>query len=162
MNTVFDESKNPVILNKFLYHLICHRNYSLNTVREYNYDLNCFFRFIKVYFNLTAEKKFKDIDIKDVDVFLLNRVKSTDIYAFLISLNYSKNSKVNTRKRKLNSISSFYKWLSGNYPCVNNPILNIEKPMEVNRLPKYLTLEKCKKIINIYNINIFCIKCICS
>ena len=143
--------KNPEILNKFLYYLLYQKNFSFLTVKEYNYDLNNFFRFLKVYFNLTEEKNFNIIDITDIDIFILNRVSNSTMYAYLTSL-VEKSRKVNTRKRKLYSINSFYNWLRNQYPYITkNPIECVNKPFDVVRLPKYLTLEECKKIIGIYN-----------
>ena len=155
MKNLLKEELNPSILNDFLNYLIAVKNFSIGTVEGYSIDLRYFFKFLKAYYNLTDETSFDLIDITDIDIFLLKRVKSSDIEAFLFALSYNKSLMVNTRNRKIYSINSFYNWLIGYFPTVilKNPVLTIQKIPNVQKFPKYLSIEKCKKIINIFNEN---------
>ena len=47
---------NPEYLNSFLDYSITILNKSPNTIKEYNYDLAMFLKFIMVHFNLTSSK----------------------------------------------------------------------------------------------------------
>ena len=152
MKDVLKHNLNPPILNSFLEYLIVFRNLAIGTAEGYGIDLRCFFRFLKVYYNLTDETNFDKIDVTDIDIFLLKRVQTSDVIAFLFAMSYDKNLMVNTKNRKLNSINSFFTWLLKNTPEIKiNPTNNINQIPNVQKLPKYLSLEKCKKIINIFN-----------
>lgn len=136
----------PKILSDFLLYLINIKNYSLNTARGYSSDLLLFFEFIKRYHNIP-------VTIYDFNVFILSSVGKEDIIAFLSYLN-SRNNMPSTRKRKLVSIKRFYKWLFSNYKiglAKNNPANDITI-IQMHRLPKYLTLEQAKSIMNIFTI----------
>ena len=52
---------NPEYLNSFLDYSVTILNKSPNTIKEYNYDLAMFLKFIMVHFHLTNAKDFKDI-----------------------------------------------------------------------------------------------------
>ena len=139
-------SENPILLIDFLNYLKNIKNYSITTIREYTIDLMFFFRFIKNYCNI-------EIAIKDFNIFIFTNLKESDIIAFLVYLNYTKDDSASTRKRKLCSIKAFYKWLFNFNPTGNikNPALDLPSIKYIKTLPKYLSLEKVKKIINVFN-----------
>lgn len=140
--------KNPNILNKFLLYLLNVKNYSLTTINEYRIDLLVFFKYIKNYCNIKAE-------IAEFNSFILLNIKESDIISFIVYLNYNRNCTASTRKRKISAIKAFYKWLFSVYPTANisNPTENLPNIQDVQKLPKYLTLEQAKKISNIFNTN---------
>ena len=57
--------ENPDFLNAFLDYSTTILNKSPNSIKEYNYDLAMFFKFIKIHFNMTNETDLKEIYIKD-------------------------------------------------------------------------------------------------
>ena len=69
---MINHEDNPEYLNSFLDYTMTILNKSPNTVKEYNYDLATFLKFIKIRFNLTKEEDFSKIVIKDID---LNTIK---------------------------------------------------------------------------------------
>ena len=141
------DERNPQILNDFLNYLFNVKNYSFNTIKNYDYDLLSFFVFLKFYFKI-------EIDIKDFTIFVLYKVKEKDLYAFLVYLNFNKNNSGDSRARKISSIRHFYKWLSTNYPTLKivNPATNISNILTSVRLPKALSLQQAQSLINIFNI----------
>ena len=144
----YKKKENPAILNEFLDYLFLIKRYSISTIKEYTYDLMLFFNFLKVYMNTTKR-------VSQFDIFILSKVREEDILAFLVYLNYSRDDSGVTRKRKLASIKSFFRWLFSNYPIGNieNPAINIQFCQIEERLPKYINLENAKKIMHIYNDN---------
>lgn len=139
--------ENPKVLSNYLDYLYRIKNYSLKTIQSYQTDLIIFFKFIIKYLELP-------IRTKDINVFILANLKSSDIIAFLIFLNYNRNNSPATRKRRVSAIKSFFKWLFNYYPTFdtkNNPILNLPKINLMYRLPKYLTLEDAIRIQDIFN-----------
>lgn len=65
---MIDRELNPDYLNSFLDYTITILNKSPNTVKEYNYDLAMFLKFIKMHFKLTSEKDLKLIRIDDLSL----------------------------------------------------------------------------------------------
>lgn len=141
------EEENPDYLNDFLDYMITIQNKSKNTVKEYNYDLATFLKFIKMHFKLTDEKNIKNIKYKDVTIETLNRVKLEDLHAFLAYLTKNYNSKATTRSRKVSSLRVFFKYLTQKKLIAINPAQDLETPKIGKRLPKYLTLEDSKKLL---------------
>ena len=60
--------KNPDFLNSFLEYSSVILNKSPNSVKEYNYDLNTFLKYIMRRFHLTKETDFSAISIKEMTV----------------------------------------------------------------------------------------------
>ena len=61
---MIDRKANPSFLNSFLDYLAVILNKSPNTVKEYNYDLAHFLKYLIHYYELSDEEDIKSIDIK--------------------------------------------------------------------------------------------------
>ena len=59
---MINRDENPEYINSFLDYSATILNKSPNSIKEYNYDLAMFFKFIKMHFNLTDKKDFKEIN----------------------------------------------------------------------------------------------------
>ena len=141
---------NPDYLNSFLDYTVTILNKSPNTIKEYNYDLAMFLKFIKIRFNMTNEDDFSKIIIKDISLATIKKIKLDDIHAFLSYLTNTYNSKAATRARKASSIRVFFNYLSQKANLIdNNPAQNLETPKLDKRLPKYLSLDDSKKLLNV-------------
>lgn len=143
------EEENPPYLNDFLDYMITIQNKSKNTVKEYNYDLATFLRFIKMHFKLTDETDLKMIEFNDVTIDTLKKVELEDLHAFLGYLTKNFNSKATTRSRKVSSLRIFFNYLCQKNLLEINPTQNLETPKIGKRLPRYLTLEDSKKLLDI-------------
>lgn len=143
------EEENPPYLNDFLDYMITIQNKSKNTVKEYNYDLATFLRFIKMHFKLTDETDLKMIEFADVTLDTLKKVKLEDLHAFLGYLTKNFNSKATTRSRKVSSLRIFFNYLCQKNLLEINPTQNLETPKIGKRLPRYLTLEDSKKLLDV-------------
>ena len=147
---MINHEDNPDYLNSFLDYTITILNKSPNTVKEYNYDLAMFLKFIKIRFNLTKEENFSKIIIKDISLDTIKKIKLDDIHAFLSYLTTTYHSKAATRARKASSIRVFFNYLSAKSNLIEvNPAQNLETPKLDRRLPKYLSLEDSKKLLNV-------------
>ena len=60
--------QNPEYVNSFLDYSLTILNKSPNSVKEYNYDLTMFLRYIKIQYHLTNETDFKSITISAASV----------------------------------------------------------------------------------------------
>lgn len=142
--------QNPEFVNSFLDYSITILNKSPNSVKEYNYDLNMFLKYLKIHFKMTNETDFKNISIKDFDINTLKKVTPEDILSFLSYLALNHKSKPATRARKISTIRIFFSFLSQKAKLIEiNPAQNIETPKKERRMPKYLSLEDSKKLLNV-------------
>ena len=147
---MINHEDNPEYLNSFLDYTMTILNKSPNTVKEYNYDLATFLKFIKMHFGLTTEEDFSKIEIKDVDLNTIKKIKLDDIHAFLSYLTTTYHSKAATRARKVSSIRVFFNYLCAKANLIeNNPAQNLETPKLDKRLPKYLSLEDSQKLLEV-------------
>lgn len=141
---------NPDFLNSFLDYSVTILNKSPNSIREYNYDLAMFLRFIKMHFNLTDETDLKNIKINDMTLDTIKKIKLDDIHAFLAYMISEFHSKATTRARKVSSIRIFFKYLSRKAKLIEvDPAQDLETPKLDKRLPKYLSLDDSKKLLNV-------------
>ena len=145
-DNMISEQENPSYVNDFLNHMITIQNKSQNTVKEYNYDLATFLKFIKVHLKLTNETDFKKIKYNDITIDTIKKIKLEDFYSFLSYLTKNYNSKPATRSRKVASLRVFFKYLCKVNILEKNPAQNLETPKSEKRLPSYLTLEDSKKL----------------
>ncbi len=141
---------NPDFLNSFLDYSATILNKSPNSIKEYNYDLAMFLKFIKMHFNMTDETDFKEIKIDDLTIDTIKRITLEDIHAFISFLMREYHSKSTTRARKVSTIRIFFKYLSRKAKLIDvNPAQDLETPKLDKRLPKYLSLEDSMKLLNV-------------
>lgn len=147
---MINSEQNPEFVNSFLDYSITILNKSPNSVKEYNYDLNMFLKYMKVHFKLTNETDFKKIYIKDFTLDMIKKIKLEDIHSFLSYLALNQNAKPATRARKISTIRIFFSYLSQKAHLIEeNPAQNLETPKLDKRLPKYLSLEDSKKLLSV-------------
>ena len=145
--------ENPDFINAFLDYSTTILNKSPNSIKEYNYDLAMFFKFIKLHFHLTKETDLKNITISDLTMDTVKKIKIDDIHAFLGYLSTEYHSKSATRARKISTIRIFFNYLcqdaSSKFLLDHNPALNLKTPKKDKRLPKYLSLDDSKKLLEV-------------
>ncbi len=141
------EEQNPSYLNDFLDYMITIQNKSKNTVKEYNYDLATFLRWLKIHFKLTNETDLKNIEYNDISIDILKKIKLDDLHSFLGYLTKNFDSKATTRSRKVSSLRVFFNYLCQKNLLVINPTQNLETPKLGKRLPRYLTLDDSRKLL---------------
>ena len=124
----------PPIVQEFAAYKSAIQGCSEKTVGEYLLDLRTFFRFLLA---------------RDRDLSYLSGIKQTDIYEFLL---YSGSVRKNlwcAKARKLSSIKVFYKYLVNKRNLLEeNPAINIETPKRQKTLPKFLSLEECRILLD--------------
>src|SRR5574344_791616 len=139
---------NPDFLNSFLDYTATILNKSPNTVKEYNYDLNRFLKYIKYHFKMTNQTDFNSIYINDMTLDTIKKIKLDDIHSYLFYLTNSFDSKPATRARKASAIRVFFNYLCQKTGMLSeNPALNLETPKIGKRIPKYLSLDDSKKLL---------------
>ncbi len=147
---MIQREKNPEYLNSFLDYSITILNKSPNSVKEYNYDLTNFLKFMVIRFKLTNETDLSKIDIRIFTENDLKKITLDDIHAYISHLAIDNRSKATTRARKVSTIRIFFKYLSQKANILEiNPAQNLETPKLEKRMPKYLSLEDSKKLLSV-------------
>lgn len=147
---MINREDNPEFLNSFLDYSITILNKSENSVKEYNYDLSMFLKYMKIHFNLTKETDLSQIKINDFDLETLKKITLEDIHAFVSYMAINNHSKAATRARKISTIRIFFKYLTVKAKLLDiNPAQNLETPKQEKRMPKYLSLEDSQKLLKV-------------
>lgn len=147
---MIDTSNNPDFLTAFLQYITTILNKSEGTVKEYNYDLNHFLKFIMYHYHLSKEEDIKKIDIRNMRIETIKKIQLDDIHAFLFYLTNTYHAKPATRARKIASIRVFFKYLTNKEKILSvDPTIGLETPKQEKRLPKYLSLESSQKLLEI-------------
>lgn len=147
---MINRENNPEYLNSFLDYSVTILNKSPNSIKEYNYDLATFLKYIKLHFGLTNETDYSKITINDIDIETIKKITLDDIHSFISYLATDLRSKPATRARKVSTIRVFFKYLSAKAKLIEiNPAQNLETPKLDKRIPKYLTLDDSKKLLSV-------------
>lgn len=150
----------PQILREFLTYHETIKGQSALTISEYYFDLRMFLRYMKLMRNdMPVHTDLDSIDIKDVNIDFIKGIDTSDIYDFL---SYLANDRIvnpesylpeygieaASRARKLSSIKSFYKYLTVRTKQLDeNPVADFEYPKIRKSLPKYLSLEQSRALL---------------
>ena len=101
---------------------------------------------------MTNEKDLKQISIRNMSLETVSKITLDDIHSFLFYLTNTYNSKAATRARKVSSIRVFFNYLCNKAGLIEkNPAQNLETPKLDKRIPKYLTLDDSKKLLEAVN-----------
>ena len=126
---MIDRELNPDFLNSFLDYSVTILNKSPGSIKEYNYDLSNFLKFIKIEYKLTPEKDYTKILINDLTIDYIKKITVDDIHKYISYMATELKSKPATRARKLSSIRIFFKYLSQKEKLIEvNPAQNLETP----------------------------------
>ena len=150
---MIERNENPDFLNDFLDYSSTILNKSANSIKEYNYDLAYFLKFIMLKYNMASIKDDEDlriIKINDLTLDTINKITLEDIHAFLGYLKTNFHSKPATLARKASTIRVFFKYLCNKAKKIDtNPAQDLETPKIGKRLPKYLSLDESKELLQI-------------
>ncbi|MBE6767087.1 MAG: tyrosine recombinase XerC [Clostridia bacterium] len=140
----------PPIIRDFLTYNESIKGKSSNSIDEYYLDLQTFFRYIKQMRGMVGkDTEFADISISDVDIDLIKTITLSDIYAFLVFCKNDRGNNAATRARKGSTIRIFFKYLTFQVHLLDkNPAELLESPKMKKSLPKHLTLEESKKLLD--------------
>lgn len=150
----------PQILRDFLAYHENIKGQSQRTISEYYLDLRMFLRFIKLMrADMPIDSRLDDIPIKDVDLFFIESITTSEIFDFLSYLANDRTANpdaavpdygitASSRARKLSAIKSFYKYLTVRTKQLEeNPVADLEYPKLRKSLPKYLTMEQSAALL---------------
>lgn len=139
----------PDSVSEFSNYLTIIKGKSKRTVDGYRIDLVMFFRFMKLYKGkVKPDCEFEEIDISDIGNDFIKNIKLSDLYAFLSFTEKYRNNGTYARARKVATLKSYFKYLSGKTSIIEeNPANELESPKINKRHPVYLTLDESKKLL---------------
>lgn len=140
----------PPVLRDYLGYMETVKGRSDKTMNEYFTDLRLFLRYLKHTRGLVpSDASFDTIDISDVDVTLLRSVTLSDAYAFMNFIKNDRGNTATTRARKTTALRMFFRYLTDSQHLLEtNPLQNLEAPKTRKSLPKYLSLEQSKELLD--------------
>lgn len=151
----------PALLRDFLTYHETIKGHSRATVDEYFLDLRNFFRYLKIIRNFVPRStELDEISILDVDLPFVASVTLSEVYEYLSFLARDKarftrsrseeyGLSASSRARKISAIRGFYKYLVNKAKLLDeNPVQDLDSPKPKRALPRYLTLEESKLLLN--------------
>ena len=118
------------ILSEYLEYIAIEKGLSKNTIEAYKRDITSFF----------------DYCIK-ISVTNFSGLERNHLNSYILKL---RENNLNPRSvmRKIASLRGFFKWLNANNYIKINPAQTLEQPKLPQKLPKVMTIEEIKAIIN--------------
>lgn len=165
MKKIINENENPDFLTDFLNYKLIIQNMSENTVKEYNYDLLHFLRYVAYEienFNIkndgnkiNDENEINDLNIIDLKKEVLKKISLKDLHNFLAYIKKYHNNTATSLSRKVSSIRSFFKYFNkvDGY-LEDNPASNLDSPKLPKRIPKYLNIDEAKRLLEASKTNV--------
>ena len=146
-----DLGEMPQLVRDFASYKSAIQNCSVKTVSEYLLDLRTFFRF------LLADQQgispdsdeFMKIDIHEIDLEFIKNITTEDIYGFLMYSGTVRRNMWSAKARKLSAVKAFFKFLTVKRKLLEvNPAIDIESPKPKKSLPKVLTMEEARMLLD--------------
>ena len=141
----------PPILREFASYKTAIQGCSQKTSDEYLLDLRTFFRYL-----LAKDRHidpdsddFCEIDIKEIDIKYIQGITPEKIYDFLLYTGNVRKNMWSAKARKLSAIKGLFKFMTVKRGYLaENPAANIESPKRKKTLPKFLSLEESKMLLD--------------
>lgn len=141
---------NPSYVNSFLDYSITILNKSPNSVKEYNYDINNFLKYMMIHLKITKEDDYDKINVSNFSINDLKKITLEDIHSYISHLAIENRLKPATRARKISTLRIFFKYLATKEKILDvNPAQDLETPKLDKRMPKYLSLEQSQKLLKV-------------
>jgi site-specific recombinase XerD len=143
---MINRNENPDFLNSFLDYSGVILNKSKNTIKEYNYDILNFLKFVDL--RPTSKTNFENHCVNTMTLDTLKKVKLEDLHSYLAYLKNELKAQAATRARKVSSIRSFFNYLTQKTSVLEiNPAQNLETPKLEKRMQKYLSLDESRDLL---------------
>lgn len=138
----------PYYLKDFITYMETIKGKSSKTVDEYYFDLRTFLRYMKVLKNEATLDEFDSISIADIPIEFIREITLHDLYEYLSYTLRERLNNANSRARKVSSLKSFFKYLLSKAKLIEfNPAAELDSPKIPKTLPKYLSLDESKKLL---------------
>ncbi|WP_122789772.1 tyrosine recombinase XerC [Intestinibacillus sp. Marseille-P6563] len=150
----------PPLLRDFLVYISTIKGKSERTAYEYFLDLRFFLRYLLHSRKFVPlDMPFEEIPLQAVDVDFLKTITLSDVYDYLGYIAQERPRQQNSphteyglcatsRARKVASLRAFFKYLTVKAGVLEvNPVSELDSPSLPKKLPRYLTLEDSKTLL---------------
>ncbi len=138
----------PYYLKDFITYMETIKGKSSKTVDEYFLDLRTFLRYMLVLKKQASLENFDEISIRDIPIDFIKEITLHDLYEYLSYTLRERLNNANSRARKVSSLKSFFKYLMNKAKLISfNPAAELDSPKIPKTLPKYLSLDESKKLL---------------
>ncbi len=147
---IFENEKElPDLVKQYLCYITTIKNRSVRTAQAYSMDLCNFFKFYKLHKGIVRKNVgFSRVKVSDVDIDLIRKVTLLDVYEYLNFVMTKRGNSARARARKVSSIRGFFKYLTHNLKLLKeNPVENLELPAIKKTLPKFLSVDESKELL---------------
>ena len=141
----------PAVIREFASYKTAIQGCSQKTADEYLLDLRTFFRYLIARDNGIDpdSDEFLQIDISKVDIDYIKTITTEKIYDFLLYTGNVRKNMWSAKSRKLSAIKGLFKFMTVKRSYLEeNPAANIESPKHKKTLPKFLSLEESKLLLD--------------
>lgn len=145
-----DRTECPEFLLNYIFHITVTKGLSKRTVQEYYLDIRLFLKYIRMMKDPSCADidDIRDISIKDMSIDIVNQVQLQTIYEFLYYIREERENQELARGRKTSALKSFFGFLYNNQDIIDHdPTERLELPSTKKSIPKYLTLEQSRKLL---------------
>ncbi len=144
----------PELVNEFIDDLSVSKDRSEATLNEYTSDIRLFLRYMvsqKMNYGSPDELP-DDFDLSFLDRDFFNSVSLKDVNNFLTYCKKDRKNEARGRMRKASALRGLFKFLSVKMKYIDqNPLEMLEVASSKKSLPRYLTLEQSKALLNAVN-----------
>ncbi|MEA4921360.1 MAG: tyrosine recombinase XerC [Clostridiaceae bacterium] len=149
----------PEVIKEFLVYMESILGRSSKTVSEYYLDLRTFFRYLTAKRSSLPLDELDKVDINGLNISFISSITQSEVYDYLLYISRSRpkfhnsaatsyGNTAKTRARKMASLRSFFKYYCDKTRQIqNNPVVNIDMPKTQKSLPKFLSLNEAKKLL---------------
>ncbi len=138
----------PAVLKDFLVYLEVILGKSEKTAKEYYYDLRTFFRYLQCKNGRASFEDFDSVSISDITIEDLKTVTRNDLYEYMYYISSTRKNAQSARARKVSSLRTYFKYLTAKTGLLSeNPAKELDAPKIPGLLPKYLTLDESKRLL---------------
>ncbi len=151
MGSKYEPSEYSTELQEFAGYKLVIQGRSAHTVDEYMHDLKTFFRYILAMRDgiRPDSEQAHAADMRRVDMALISSVTQTDIFSFLLWLERDRKNSAAARTRKLAAIRGLYEYYTVKKSRLDrDPTVGIDTPRQKKALPKYLSLEESRLLLD--------------
>ena len=143
-----DRSQNPLFLNDYLTYLDVIRGRAKRTVAEYYNDCVLFLRWMHCCYLKKPVSEVGDTAIMDITIAEMEQVTVAALYDYIRYLRDVRGNTPRSVARRLSAVRSLFKYLTKTKGALSkDPCQNLELPSVKKGLPRFLTLEESRRML---------------
>lgn len=147
----FESYEFPRYIINWLEYLQSEKGLAKSTCVNYANAIQTFLRWFRYLEQKSSGVKFEDVKIADITLEEINGLTRTDLSSFLSFCMNDLENKESARQNKLSALRSLYSYLQNvdeSRKITHNPAVEVTSPKRKKPLPKYLTLDESKLLLD--------------